>query len=309
MPIVAGGEVPYSDTPEPKIYGHASPLDPQLFSTVADHAADVLAGRANGRYSPVEVAGWLDGFAATSEKALAEARGSAVGNVAFRRLDEDSRIVNGMGRFYAAKLRAALLYEIWLSTRDSKAGAIALAQYEKGRAAWAAMAGRAKTVYVADVSYGRIPMRRGHWSDRLAGIDKDIAAMQATIAVGGARRKDAAAAIAKITAVHHRPSAPCRHAMPAALQPGAPLPLSLAAAGDGISARLFYRHVNHAERWRDMTMIWTGADFTAAIPGEYTASPFPLQYYFELSRADAAWLYPAFNATLSNQPYFAVWKR
>jgi hypothetical protein len=308
MPIVAGGEVPYSDTSEPKIYSHATGLDPQLFSTIADHAADMLAGRANGKYSPVEVAAWVDRFAAVSDKALADARKAAGGDVAFRRLDEDSRIVNGMGRFYAAKLRAASLYEIWLATHDPKAGALALEFYKKGRAAWTAMAERAKDVYVADVTYGRIPMRRGHWADRLAGIDKDIEAMQTTIAAGGSRSGDADAAIAKVNAPAPRPSVPVRHAVPQSFRPGAALALSMS-AGDGISARLFYRHVNQAERWRDMPMSRSGPDFAAAIPGDYTASPFPLQYYFELSRAGTAWLYPAFNATLSNQPYYAVWKR
>jgi hypothetical protein len=38
------------------------------------------------------------------------------------------RIVNAMGRFYAAKLRAALVFEIWMKTHDPKAGALALAQ-------------------------------------------------------------------------------------------------------------------------------------------------------------------------------------
>ena len=34
---------------------------------------------------------------------------------------------------------------------------------------------------------------------------------------------------------------------------------------------------------------------------------FALEYYFELRRdPDQAWLYPGFNATLSNQPYFLV---
>src|SRR5471032_292860 len=118
MPIVAGGDVPYADTPEPKVYGHVSPLDPQLFSTIADHAEDLLASRANAKYSPVEVTAWLDGFIAASEKALVQARAKAGRNVEFRRLDEDTRIVTGMGRFYAAKLRAALLYEIWQKTHD-----------------------------------------------------------------------------------------------------------------------------------------------------------------------------------------------
>jgi hypothetical protein len=38
-----------------------------------------------------------------------------------------------------------------------------------------------------------------------------------------------------------------------------------------------------------MTRLAQG--FMAAIPAGYTDSPFPLQYYFELSRGlDAAWL-------------------
>ena len=46
---------------------------------------------------------------------------------------------------------------------------------------------------------------------------------------------------------------------------------------------------------------------TATIPGEYTNSPYPLEYYFELHNgAGQAWLYPGFDATLANQPYFVV---
>ena len=276
MPIVPGGDIPYSDTPEPKVYGHVSPLDPQLFSTVADHAGDVMAGRANGKYSPAEVAGWLDGFTAASEKALAGARKSAGANVAFRRLDEDTRIVNGMGRFYAAKLRAALLYEIWLATRDHNAGALALGFYKKGRDAWAAMVERAKKIYVADVSYGSVPMRRGHWADRLAGIDKDIDAMRTAIAAGGPRNRDASAVIAKATQAYRHPSVPCRHAVPAAFRPGAPLSLSLAAEGQGLSARLFYRHVNQAERWRDMAMAAEQARISPP-PSRRTTPPRPIR--------------------------------
>jgi hypothetical protein len=45
---------------------------------------------------------------------------------------------------------------------------------------------------------------------------------------------------------------------------------------------------------------------SAAIPAAYTDSPYPLQYYFELRTATAATLHPAFNPTLSNQPYYAI---
>jgi len=76
------------------------------------------------------------------------------------------------------------------------------------------------------------------------------------------------------------------------------------------SARLHYRHVNQAERWliRDMQKDHTG--YSAEIPAEYTNSVYPLQYYFELdNNQKEAWLYPAFNASLSNQPYYAISKR
>ena len=53
----------------------------------------------------------------------------------------------------------------------------------------------------------------------------------------------------------------------------------------------------------------TSASHSAAIPAAYTDSPYPLQYYFELHTATAATLHPAFNPTLSNQPYYAVYKR
>ena len=47
--------------------------------------------------------------------------------------------------------------------------------------------------------------------------------------------------------------------------------------------------------------------FRAEIPGQYTDSPYPMLYYFELRDAHgAAWIYPGFNADLANQPYFVV---
>jgi hypothetical protein len=50
----------------------------------------------------------------------------------------------------------------------------------------------------------------------------------------------------------------------------------------------------------------TGDIHRFSIPGNYAASPYPLQYYFELQTADAATLYPALNPTFSNQPYYVI---
>ena len=50
-----------------------------------------------------------------------------------------------------------------------------------------------------------------------------------------------------------------------------------------------------------------GPGFKAAIPADYTKSPYALEYYFEFWRdAGTAWLHPGFAANLGNQPYFVV---
>jgi len=76
------------------------------------------------------------------------------------------------------------------------------------------------------------------------------------------------------------------------------------------SVRLRYRRVNQAERWNVLDLDGENGIYAAAIPSEYTRSEFALEYYFELSDAKGVeWMYPGFNKTLSNQPYFTVCKR
>jgi hypothetical protein len=109
-----------------------------------------------------------------------------------------------------------------------------------------------------------------------------------------------------------RPLVECNHAPPANFEPGAPLSLSatVLVPDEVISIRLHYRHVDQAERWRRVEMRGDSGSYTAAIPADYTNSDFPLEYYFDLvGKSGAARLEPAFNATLSNQPYYTVMQK
>lgn len=320
MPIVLGSErSPYGDTPNPKCFGTVSPLDPQLFSTIVEHAQDLLAGRANPKYSPIEVAQWIEDFTADSNRAIIKARASSSSTTSpeFRRIEEDVLIQNGLGAFWSGKLRSGVLYEIFQQTGDARAGKLAYEHYQKARAAWATMAERANRVYVADISYGDVPMRRGHWSDRLPAIDTDLAAMQEKLQSPPASASpgpQVSKAIAAATGMPNRPSLPCSHVPPDSFNPGQPLELTLqltetSAAAAPTATRLYYRHVNQGERWQSEEMRGENGKYSAAIPGDYTQSPYPLEYYFGFERSNAAWLFPAFNATLSNQPYYVLSKR
>jgi hypothetical protein len=304
QPIVEGSApYPYSDTPQPRVFANVSPLDPQLFSTIAEHANDILAGRANPKYSPAEVALWLDGLSRESGQALAQIGAPKGANE--KRLADDIAILRGIADFFVAKLRSALFFTLWQKNADPALGAAALQHYRKARAGWAAMAERAKSIYIADISYGEIPQRRGHWNDRLVAIDADLAAMSK--AIGPAMAVAITGAAVLVTKPPARPVTAVRHVAPDRFTPGGDLPVVMRAKAD--SADLFYRHVNHGERWRSIAMSQSGDDWRAVIPGDYTRSPYPLQYYFVLRSGAQAGLYPGFNATFSNQPYYAVWKR
>ncbi len=315
QPIVdANRQHPYGDTPAPKVFGNVSPLDPQLFSRINDFAAQLLGGARDGKYSPIEVAQWLEDYAdaAANHWKQAETQATNKSGAEFRRLAADVYIQVGLGRFFGAKLRSGVLYGIHERSADHVALEEALKMYRRARTTWTELADYAKKIYRPDITVGEREHLHGHWLDRLPAIDADIADMAKRLEqskAGEPRQDHVQAAVQEALGRPHRASVPCKHVPAARFQPGSALNLVLETAGQKSvhSIRLHYRHVNHAERWHTEGMQQKGNRFEAAIPADYTQSLFPLQYYFELSAGpNAASLFPGFGTTLSAQPYFVV---
>jgi hypothetical protein len=94
---------------------------------------------------------------------------------------------------------------------------------------------------------------------------------------------------------------------PATFHPGDDLALHIVPDRKTESAQLYYRHVNQAEHYKSLSMTTDDLGYHAVIPGDYTDSDYPLQYYFELRETpQTAWLYPGLGADLLGQPYFLV---
>jgi hypothetical protein len=305
------GKPLYGDSPTPHNVSAISPLDPQLFVSIDSYAQTLLRNTIIPHYHPLEVAHWLDEMVTQSSSALAQAKKSAAGRMAspaFRRAEQDILILNGLGRYFASLFRAALCYSLFQSTGDKQIATEGLKWYRSALEAWRAMSMKAESVYISDVSYGATPNRRGHWMDRIPEIEKDVAALEqyftsANVVNVGIN------AIGLISVPRSRANYEASHTPAQTFHPGSDLTLMLQVAEPVTEAILWYRHVTHAERWISKPMERSGQVFAAAIPGPYTRSPFPLQYYFELrSRTDATF-YPRINATLSNQPYFAIHRR
>jgi hypothetical protein len=307
IPIVAGNR-----------FGNVSPLDPQLFTTCEEFADELISGKRSGKYSPLEVARWFDTLGRVADGHLARASDKVAdaSDPAFRRLAIDTAIQSGTARYFAEKLRAAVAYAFYRKTGDRAAVREALKRYAASRAAWAELSELAKGVYVDDVTFGPNSVLRGHWAGRLDAIDKDLADMEEKSKEQPAVADEGptvtwAAAISRpgFSAFPRQSPARCQHLPPARFRPGKPISLeiSMEAGYRLASAVLHYRHVDQSDAYRTVEMSAEGDRWRAEIPGEYTDSPYPMLYYFELcDPRGRVWLYPGLNADLANQPYFVV---
>jgi hypothetical protein len=301
---------PYYDTPKPPRFTTVESFDGQIFARIDEHVHSLLSGEPDARYSPLEVAQWLDALAAGADTDLRTIPGDASRNADLRRLMIDAGIQAAIGRFFAAKLRSGVLWALFTQTQEQEAAQAALHFYSVARMAWAHAAQTAQ-VYDEEVSYGPEPWLRGHWRDRLPAIDADIAEMARLAGdTNGQVRGDRGrflAAIAHLRADAARARVSARLAEPAGFAPGAPLALTIAVADTDITAaRLHYRHVNQAEAWQAADAVAANGGFAASIPAGYTTTTFPLQYYFELRGAQRADLFPGLAPDLANRPYVIV---
>jgi hypothetical protein len=222
-------------------------------------------------------------------------------------MDIDVAIQAGLGKFFAAKFRAGVLYAIHDRTADRAALEESIKFYRAARAAWAALAEKAKGAYVSDVTVGELPWLRGHWLDRLPAIDADIAILEQRLpSTTPNDNPKIKAAIAEASGRPRRPQSATIHRAPTTFRRKQPLSLELTVRPQ-TQAQLHYRHVNQAERWQSTPMDRKGAAYVAMIPAEYTDTKYPLQYYFELKTSpDRAWLHPGFPPDLAGQPYYVV---
>lgn len=299
---------PYADSLAPKTFTHASTLDPELFSNCDEFAGELLTAQRSGKYSPLEVAVWLEEFARRAEGDLRRAGKAA--SVEGLRTQIDIEMQVCLGRFFAAKLRSGVLYALFERTGDRRALEEAAGRYRAARAAWAEVVDRARGVYADDLSVSDLLSEQGSWKDRLPLIDADIAQLEQGLSPAKlSNDPGVAAAVAAALAPPKRASLSASHTPPQLFAPGRPLPLVLA-VGSGrqpSSVTLRYRQVNQAERYRYLTMQGEGGIYRASIPADYAEGTYPLQYDFEVRiGAQEAVLFPGFDADLLSRPYFVV---
>ena len=284
-------------------------------------AEELLRGEPGARYSPAWVAASLEQSASGALAALKAAarKTSEPQSPVFRRLAVDVAIQSGLGRFFAWKLRAAVLFALYERTHFQPALDQALAAYRRARGYWAELAEAAKPVYRSDVTFGPGAFQRGHWLDRLPAIDEDLADMEkrlrapapaGTAPAAERARWESAVSLVLASAKPESPLLHGFHQPPAAFRPGEPLVIEASLVQGKPANRtrvsLRYRHVNQGEPWQAKAMDASATGYRAVIPGGYTDSSFPLQYHFELGSKSGAWFFPGLEPGWNGQPYFLL---
>ncbi|TDF95192.1 hypothetical protein [Paenibacillus piri] len=325
MPLFRSGErieniyqaygYPYNydfDTPAPHTFGSASPLDPVLIYGVNEFADDILAGKRRGKYSPLEIADWLDDLAGHAELTLSESQeriryGHAP---SFRRWAADVRIMAGIGRFFSQKFRAGLAYALFERAGDAGLLKEAIHYYHAARDHWKRVIEASSDVYKEDLTFGRAHYSRGHWSDRLSDIDKDIQTIERIYSeLQAGTSPEVRTMDDMLAAVPRGERPPGVHAPVSSFIKGEPMEaqLTFTGAASGLHVLLHYRHVNQAESYATLDMERQGDSFRAWIPAAYTMSPYPIAYFFEVRTSNGdAWMIPGFENRLSNQPYYII---
>jgi hypothetical protein len=304
----------YYDTPTPKRFGTVVALDPEIFCGPEEFVREIITRRPSGRHSPLEVAGWLERLSADAAEHLERIRTEVHDPTApeVRRLLVDVGIQEALGRFFARKMRAAVQYELALGIGDLGPLADALTAYRAARAAWVDAVDRAAGVYVDDLTFGPQAFLRGNWSDRLPLIDQDLDAMVvlARTTLPRAEVSDEEARRIMTDVAAEAPTWTLSHTPPPSFRPGEPLTLHLAVdeAGPPIAAvGLRYRHLDQSEMHEEVEMAREADRFVATIPGEYSDSPYALQYHFVVKDdRGGARLHPGLGAELSDRPYHVV---
>ena len=166
------------DTDPPANWGGVSPFDPTTFYAIDEYVAALAGGELSAKYTPLEVASWIEQLVADGEQALDRAKQAAdQSDAQVRRVLIDLEVLVRLGRFFAGKFRAAVDYSTYRTTGEVGSLESALRHYRAARDAYAEIPAIVDGVYQPDLRFGIEASEHGHWADRVPAIDADLAAL------------------------------------------------------------------------------------------------------------------------------------
>ena len=271
-------------------FATAENSDVQQFESPRAEARSLLQGTDTPMRRPQETARW---FARTADEiatelALSEkAIGPKAGNE-FLSTATDLKILAGLARYYAARLPAAVAYNIYKESANTTAFDEAIADEKRAVDAWREIVAAAGDVYSDHLPFGaRAVGFRQHWKEELALLEQDFTALEA-------ERAKVEAKPGSMPAPRDPDLKPPVISLPApsVAEPGRDLRITARVSGaDEVKwMRLRYRHLSQFEDYQtvDMTLDRQTGLYSAAIPAAFIDPKWDLMYFVEVVGSNGA---------------------
>jgi hypothetical protein len=256
--------------------------DIEQFMNVKDRARSLVEGRDVAMRTPEATADWFSERSAAILDHAARAEKAAGGRAAGELLSlvTDVRILAGLARFHAARLRGGVSYSLYQMRGVAGDLDAAIAREKEAAAAWRQVIEAAGDVYRDDLAFGvhRVGFPR-HWKEELPKLEAGLAKLEE-------QRKTARAGAALEAKRGGDREPPVVQLAPVqTAKPGRDLEVRASAVDpSGIQAlRLRYRHVTQFEDYATAEMTFDAQHrvYRAFIPGSFITPEWDLMYFVE----------------------------
>ncbi len=283
----------YNNRYRAKGYLNAKASDEGLFYGIEKFVDDFIKRRVHGRYTPVQVALWLEHLATKVEKSLREIHEHTepAWSPRVRTTLNDLKILAALAKYHHHKRFAAIRLALWQRTCRPAELQLSRSRMLAAREQWAALAALGN-VYNPDLCFQlgspETNARRGHWRDRLAEMDRDLTRLDAMIE---ATQDSEETEPIPLMATSQTPGLETMTLeAPERWQPGEALPIRLSVP-DGFSgnAMLHYRHANLLEGdFHSIPMQRRDPSYEADVPGDYLTCEWDLLLYASVPLSQTA---------------------
>ena len=298
-------------------------LDEDWASGFSGYVEDAVAGKLQGKWTPLQVSRRLTELAAQSSASLRQAA-KAVGKgpgAEFRATALDVQILAALASYHAEKTLAATHLEFFHVTQQAGRLSKALGHIRAAAGHWKKLVALTDGVYRDHLVFGRgswfrkIGNHAGHWKDALPEVLADVVYVENLTARHEANGQEyktypGEALPAQTLLVEQTPPVEqtplVEHTRVRKADPGKPLRISLKVTTKKppTDVVLHHRAMDHNLDWQSIPMERTAEGrYEALIPAEQVPARYDLLYYIEARTQNGGVLWPSW---LDEAPYVVV---
>ncbi|MHC4399198.1 MAG: hypothetical protein ACYTG0_05940 [Planctomycetota bacterium] len=271
-------------------YAEGTGTDVEQFQSYQEAARQLLAGESTALRTPQQTAAWFATVArqVLDDVAAAAAAGEELEGRARREFlttTTDLGILAHLAEYHAARMQAALWYNVYLQSEDEFALDKCLAAESEAVAAWKRIIAAAGNVYPETLKFGvhRVGFS-WHWREELARLEDGYEKLKE---LPRRTRLDDATRNRLLERIKPPAGPPLSIHIERATSATPGQDLVITAVVDGSPKlewiRLRYRHLTQFEDYQSLEMVWDPQlkRFAAAIPGDFIVPQWNVMYFVE----------------------------